>query len=123
LLDQGILALLEHRYDDSVPLFVDGLDLLNRHGDRRGVAVAILRIGVSCVVRGDIQSAARILGASRTLQEGCERMLRYEEAAFEELLAAVDDHTDSPEIAAALSDGESMDESDAAAFALAALGP
>jgi predicted ATPase/DNA-binding SARP family transcriptional activator len=120
LLDQGILALLEHRYDDSVPLLAESLDLEARHGDRRGIALAMLGIGVSCVVRGDVRSAARIVGASRTLLEGCERMDSYEEAAFEELLNAVD-HTGDPEIAAALSDGENMGESDAAAFALEAV--
>jgi predicted ATPase/DNA-binding SARP family transcriptional activator len=120
LLDQGILALLEHRYDDSAPLLAESLDLEARHGDRRGIALAMLGIGVSCVVHGDVQSAARIVGASRTLLEGGERMASYEEAAFEELLAAVD-HTDNPDVAAALSDGESMGESDAAAFALEAV--
>jgi predicted ATPase/DNA-binding SARP family transcriptional activator len=120
LLDQGILALLEHRYDDSVPLLAESLDLETRHGDRRGIALAMLGIGVSCVVRGDVQSAARIVGASRTLLEGGERMDSYEEAAFEELLAAVG-QPDDPEVAAALSDGERMGESDAAAFALGAV--
>jgi predicted ATPase/DNA-binding SARP family transcriptional activator len=120
LLDHGILALLEHRLEDSLPLFVESLERARSVGDRQGVALAILGIGASCVARGDIESAARIVGASRSLREGGQELLPYEEAAFKELLTTVGDRADDPEVAAALAAGMDMNELDATAFALAA---
>jgi hypothetical protein len=49
-------------------------------------------------------------------------MYPYERSAYEEAVALVVDRTDEPEIAAAWAAGRAMSESDAAAFALAAVG-
>jgi predicted ATPase/DNA-binding SARP family transcriptional activator len=119
LLDYGILTLLERQFEESLPLFVESLEREREIGDCRGVALAMLGIGVWCIARGDLQSAARLVGASRSLQEGGQELLPYEEAAFEELLTAVADRAHDRDIEAALTEGRDMGESDATAFALA----
>jgi predicted ATPase/DNA-binding SARP family transcriptional activator len=120
LLDQGILALLEHRREDSLPLFVESLEHERKVGDRSGVALAILGIAVSCLERDDVEAAARLVGASRSLREGGQELFPYEEAAFGELLAMVDERVHTPDIAAALAAGVDMNEPDATEFALSA---
>ena len=68
-LDLGILALHERRYDDSVPLFVESLESALRHGLRANVPSSLRGLAASTAVRGDLESAARMLGAAETIEE------------------------------------------------------
>ncbi len=121
LLELGILALHEHRYDDSVPLFVEALASARRHGMRVNAALSLRGLAAATSVRGDLESAARMLGAAETLQErtGEKVPAPYERPAFEEALAPVVERADEPLIAAALAAGHAMTESEAATYALA----
>ncbi len=69
LVDLGILALHERRYDDSVPLFVESLESALRHGLRVNVALSLRGLAAATAVRGDLESAARMLGAAETIEE------------------------------------------------------
>jgi predicted ATPase/class 3 adenylate cyclase len=121
LLELGMVALHEHRYDDSVPLLVEALASARRHGMRVNAALSLRGLAATTAVRGDLESAARILGAAETLQERTGETLPawYERPAFEGPLAPVLERADEPLIAAALAAGHAMTESEAAAHALA----
>jgi tetratricopeptide (TPR) repeat protein len=122
--DLGVLALHERRYDDSAVFFVEALEIALRRGWRSAVAVSLRGLAASVAVRGDLESAARLLGASETLEEQIgEAMhtLPHARSAFEEAVAPVVDGADEPDIAAGWASGRTMSESEAAAYALATI--
>jgi hypothetical protein len=120
LVELGVLALHERRYEDSVPLFVQGLESAIRHGVRVNVFLSLRGLAAATAVRGDLESAARMLGAAATLQERTGEGVHepYERPAFEEALAPIAERADEPPIAAALAAGRKMTESEATSFAL-----
>jgi predicted ATPase/class 3 adenylate cyclase len=119
-LELGYLALHERRYEDSVVLFVASLESAVRYGVSVNLPLSLRGLVASTAIRGDIESAARMLAAAEALQERTgETMYLYERSAVEEGAALVLDRADEPEIAAALAAGRAMSESDAAAYALA----
>ena len=84
--------------------------------------VSLRGLAAATAARGDLESAARMLGAAETIEEQIgEEMEPYERSAFAEALAPVVDRADEPEIAAAWAAGRAMSESEAAAYALAAV--
>ena len=120
LLDLGILALIEHRHEDAAPLFVEGLELGVRIGWRVNVAFALSGIAALVAMRGRLAAAARVLGAAKAVADATGyRFEPYEDAVFSQSLAAIIERADEPAIAAALTEGKSMNESDAAAYAIA----
>jgi predicted ATPase/DNA-binding SARP family transcriptional activator len=122
--DLGVLALHERRYDDSAVFFVEALEIALRRGWRSAVAVSLRGLAASVAVRGDLESAARLLGASETLEEQIgEAMhtLPHARSAFEEAVAPVVDGADEPDIAVGWASGRAMSESEAAAYALATI--
>jgi len=120
-LELGILALREQRYDESLPLFVESLESALKYGRRPVIPPSLRGIAASAVARGDLEPAARMLGAAEGIEEadGWPELDRYERAAFEAALAPLLDRLDEPELAAARTAGQKMNEADAAAFALA----
>ena len=120
LLDLGILALIEHRHEAAAPLFVEGLELGVRIGWRVNVAYALSGIAALAAMRGRLAAAARVLGAAEAVADAIGyRFEPYEDAVFSQSLAAMIERADEPAIAAALTEGRSMSESDAAAYAVA----
>ena len=120
LLDLGILALIEHRHEDAAALFVEGLELGVRIGWRVNVAFALRGIAALAAMRGSLAAAARVLGAADAIADATGyRLEPYEDAVFSQSLAAMIGRADEPAIAAALTQGRSMSESDAAAYAVA----
>jgi tetratricopeptide (TPR) repeat protein len=122
MLDLGILALLEGRHDDSIPLFTQSLESALRHGLRRVVPSALRGLATATAVRGDLESAARMLGAAETIvAEIGEEMQPYERSAFGDAIVPVVDRADEPALRAALEAGKAMSEPDAAAYAIATI--
>jgi hypothetical protein len=98
---------------------VESLESGLRHGVRPCVTLSLRGLAVSCAVRGEIASAARILGACTVLEEGIEAMAPYEEAALAAPLRVIGERAVEPEIASALAAGRAMTESDAVSYACA----
>jgi tetratricopeptide (TPR) repeat protein len=120
LVDLGILALHERRFDDSVTLFVQSLEGSHRHGLRANVSLSLRGLAASAAVRGEHEPAARLLGAAETLQEQTDDVMApFERSVFARAVEPVADRADEPEIAAALAAGRAMSEPDAVAYALA----
>ena len=116
----GHLALQERRYEDSTELFVASLESAIRYGVSLNVPLSLRGLSASTAVRGDLESAARMLAAAEALQELTgETMYLYERSAYEDGAALVLDRIDEPEIAAAWAAGRAMSEADAAVYALA----
>jgi predicted ATPase/class 3 adenylate cyclase len=120
LLDLGILALHERRDEDAIPLFVESLESVLRHGMRTGLSIALRGMAAAATLRGDVEAAARILGAAEAIGEQIDySMAPYERSALEDAVASVFDRATDPEIAAAWAAGRAMSEDEAAAYALA----
>jgi tetratricopeptide (TPR) repeat protein len=119
LLDLGILALHERRYSDSVPLFVKSLENALTHGMRPNIMVSLRGLAAAAAMRRQLEPAARLLGASEALEgQFGEQLWGYEQAAFAEVVTAVD-RADEPSIAPARKAGRAMSEADAVEYALA----
>jgi predicted ATPase/class 3 adenylate cyclase len=120
--DLGILALYERRYGDAGRLFAESLESAIRTGYRINVVYTLRGLASVTAVRGEIEAAARMLGAAeRTAQEIGEETQGYARAAFAEATESVLERREEPAIAAAWSEGRAMSETDAAAYALATL--
>lgn len=123
LCDLGVLALYERRYDDAEHLFADSLESALRSGWRINVVYTLRGLGGALAMRGELDAAARLLGASAALQERIGEVLQgYSVEAYDEVSKPVLDRLDDPEIAAAYAAGRAMSEADAASFALATVG-
>ena len=120
-LELGILALYEQRYDESLPLFVESLESALRYGRRPIIPLSLRGIAASAIARGDLEPAARMLGAAEGIEEAdaWPELDGYEHDAFNTALAPLLDRTDEPALAAARAAGRRMSDVDAAAFALA----
>jgi ATP/maltotriose-dependent transcriptional regulator MalT len=122
LCDLGILALYERRYEEAGRLFAESLESAIRTGYRINVVYTLRGIASVTAVRGEIEAAARMLGAAeRTAQEIGEDTQGYARAAFAETTESVFERREVPAVAAAWSEGRAMSEADAAAYALAAV--
>jgi tetratricopeptide (TPR) repeat protein len=120
-LELGILALHEKRYDESLPLFVESLESAFKYGRRPIIPLSLRGIAASAVARGDLEPAARMLGAAEGIEEAdaWPELDRYEYVAFKTALAPLLDRIADPELAAARAAGRTMSEADAATYALA----
>ena len=67
--DLGILALYEHRHRDAVPLFVESLESARRTGWPLNIAYCLRGLGCVAVANGEIETAARLLGAAESVEE------------------------------------------------------
>ena len=76
LCDLGVLALYERRYDDAVPLFADALESALRTGWRINVVYTVRGLAGVLAVRGELDTAARLLGASTRSRSGSARRCR-----------------------------------------------
>jgi predicted ATPase/DNA-binding SARP family transcriptional activator len=124
LVDLGLLALHEHRYEESVPLFAESLEGALRYGGRRGIPMSLRGLATVAAFRGEFDSAARLLGAAESIEEGAgwpTTMDPYEQAAVAEGTTLVLGIAGEPELEAAWAAGRAMSESDAATYALSAL--
>ena len=118
--DLGILALYEHRYGDAVPLFVESLESARRTGWPLNIAYCLRGLGSVAVAKGEIETAARLLGAAESVEERIGELTQpYARRVFEEAAAAVRERLEQPAIAAAWASGRALSEADAVSFALA----
>jgi predicted ATPase len=123
LCDLGVLALYEQRYDDAEVLFADSLESALRAGWRINIVYTLRGLGGVLAIRGDLERAARLLGASAALQERIGEVLQnYSIDAYSAVSAPVLERLDEPEIAAAYAAGRAMSESDATELALSTFG-
>ena len=119
LVDLGILAVYERRLDDAIPLFADGLVSSLREGLGPEVLIALRGLAALTAARGELASAARILGAAERLAEQADvELYPYEWVAYEDYLASVAERMSEPEVAGAWEAGRTMNEHEAAAYAL-----
>jgi predicted ATPase/DNA-binding SARP family transcriptional activator/Tfp pilus assembly protein PilF len=120
LVDLGILALQERKYDESVPLFVESLGRGLEYGLRPSIPISLRGLAAAAAVRGELESAARMLGAAEAIEESANwpGLERYERAALAVAIAPVIEQIADPEIAAAWAAGRSMSESEVAQYAL-----
>ena len=117
--DLGILALYEHRHGDAVPLFVESLESARRTGWPLNIAYCLRGLGCVAVANGEIETAARLLGAAESVEERIgEQTQPYARRAYDEAAAAVHEQLDQPSIAAAWASGRALSEADAVSFAL-----
>src|SRR5262249_47840255 len=92
LSDLGILALHEHRYDDSVKFFVESLAIAEENGIRTMASGSLRGLAAATAAAGDVESAARMLGAAERLQDEIgDEMDPMERAVFRAALATVAD--------------------------------
>ena len=118
--DLGILALYEHGYGDAVPLFVESLESARRTGWPINIAYCLRGLGSVAVAKGEIEAAARLLGAAEGLEERIGELIQpYARRVFDETATAVHERLEQPAIAAAWSSGRALSEADAVSFALA----
>ena len=118
--DLAILALYEHRHGDAVPLFVESLESARRTGWPLNIAYCLRGLGSVAVANGEIETAARLLGAAESVEEQIgEATQPYARRAYEEGAAAVRERLEQPAIAAAWAAGGALSEADAVSFALA----
>ena len=118
--DLGILALYEHRHGDAVPLFVESLESARRTGWPLNIAYCLRGLGCVAVANGEIETAARLLGAAESVEERIGELTQpYARRAFEEAATAVHERLEQPAIAAAWASGRALSEADAVSFALA----
>jgi predicted ATPase/DNA-binding SARP family transcriptional activator len=122
LVDLGLLAVYERKYYESIPLFLESLEGARESGGRQVIPMTLRGIAVSLAFRGELEAAARILGAAKSLEdEAGLSMDQYEREAVEEGISLVHDRLDEHELAAAWASGTAMSESDAAAYAAASV--
>jgi predicted ATPase/DNA-binding SARP family transcriptional activator len=121
VLELGILALHERRYDDSLPLFIESLESAVRYGRRPIIPSSLRGIASWAAVHGELELAARLVGAAEGIEETAAWHApdRYERIAFEDAIAPLLACADEPNLAAAREAGKAMNEPDAAAYALA----
>ena len=117
----GLVALHERRYEDSVPLFAQSLETSLEHGVRIDIPLLLRCLAATVAVRGDVGAAAQMLGAADVLQEDFDEMHFEIDDAYVEAVGPVLERADEPDIAAAWAAGRGMSESEAVAFALAAV--
>ncbi len=118
--DLGVLALYEHRHGDAVPLFVESLESARRTGWPLNIAYCLRGLGSAAVASGDVEAAARLLGAAESVEERIGELTQpYARRAFDEAAATVRERLEEPAIAAALAAGRALSEADAVSFALA----
>jgi predicted ATPase/class 3 adenylate cyclase len=118
--DLGVIALYEQRYDDAEPLFAQALESALRTGWRVNLVYTMRGLAATAGARGDLEAAARLLGAADVIEEEIgEKLQGYAARIYAETAAPVLDRLDEPNIAAAHAAGRAMSQSDAAAFALA----
>ena len=119
LCDLGVLALYEQRFDDAVPLFVEALESARRTGWTINYAYSLRGLGGVAAVRGDLEVAARLLGAAERVEARIgERIQGYATRAYDETAAPVRERLAEPAITAAWEAGHAMDEEDAVSFPL-----
>ena len=122
LSDLGVVALYEGRYEDSAPLFARALESALRTGWRINVSNALRGLAGVLAARGEIASAARVLGAATAIGELTgETMQGYAVDAYTKTAAPVLDRLDDREVAAAYAAGRAMTQADASAYALGAV--
>ena len=122
LIDLGILALHEHRYRESVTLFVESLERVLTRGTARKRRRCRYEASPPRRRSEEISSRRPACSAQPRRSEeqtGGRAATRMRRSAFAEAMAPVVDRADEPEIAAAWAAGRAMSETDAAAFALA----
>jgi tetratricopeptide (TPR) repeat protein len=118
--DLGALAVYERRYDDAVPLLAEALESSLRSGRRINVAAALRGLAGVATAGGELDVAARMLGAAETLEEELgEEIDQYAQQAYAETTASILAHRDEPAVAAAWAEGNRMDDVEAATYALA----
>jgi predicted ATPase len=118
--DLGVLALYEHRHGDAVPLFLESLESARRTGWPLNIAYCLRGLGCVAVANGQIETAARLLGAAESVEEQIGEVAQpYARRAFDEAGEAVHERLEQPAIAAAWAAGRALSEADAVSFALA----
>ncbi len=118
--DLGILDLYERRYEDAAPRFVRCLESALRSGWRINVVYSLRGLAATSAAGGDLETAARLLGASDVIEEEIgEQIQGYAARIFEETVKLVRARLDDPRIADAYAAGRAMDQTAAAAYALA----
>ena len=118
--DLGILALYEHRHLDAVPLFVESLESARRTAWPLNIAYCLRGLGCVAVANGEIETAARLMGAAESVEERIGEVAQpYARRAYDEAAAAVHKRLDQPAIAAAWAAGRALSEANAVSFALA----
>jgi predicted ATPase len=122
LCDLGILDLYERRYEEAAPLLVRALESALRTGWRINVVYALRGLATTAAAAGDLERAARLLGASETLEEEIgEELQGYAARIYKETASLVHARFDEPPIEAAYSAGRAMSQADAVTYALAAV--
>jgi hypothetical protein len=118
--DLGILSLYERRVDDAAPLFARAaLESAIRTGWRINVAYWLRGLAATAGARGDLEAAARLLGAAETIEEEIgERVQGYARRIYTKTAAQVLERLDQPQIAAAHAAGRAMSQADAVEYAL-----
>jgi predicted ATPase/class 3 adenylate cyclase len=123
LCDLGVVALYERRLDEAVQLFAESLEMARESAWHVNVAWTVDGLGCALASLGELDAAARLLGAAEALHERIGRRLEpYAVKAFEEGSAPVRERIGEPELSAAWAAGRAMSEADAAAYALATVG-
>jgi len=123
LCDLGVIALYERRLEDALQLFGESLELAVESAWHINIAWTISGLGCALASLGDVDAAARLLGAAEALHERTGRAIEpYAAPAFDECSAPVRERLGEPELAAAWAAGRAMSEADAAAYALATVG-
>jgi tetratricopeptide (TPR) repeat protein len=124
LCDLGVLALHERHYEEAIPLFARSLESAVRTGWRINVVYTLRGLAAATAqVSGDLDAAARMLGAADAIEEEIgEDIQGYAASIFAETGARLFDQLDEPQIAAAYASGRAMSQPDAVAHALATVG-
>jgi len=123
LCDLGVLALHERHYEEAEQLFARALQSAVRTGWRINIVYALRGLAAATAwVRGDLEAAARMLGAADMIEEEIgEDIQGYAATIFTETGARVLDRLDDPQIAAAYAAGRATSQPEAVAHALAAV--
>ena len=120
LTDLGVLAFYEGRVEDAVHLFAEGLESARRTGWSINIAYCLQGIGSAAAERGDDETAARLFGATESVEERVgEKIQAYAGRVFDQRTAPVRERLAEPAIAAAWAAGREMSEAHAVSFALA----
>jgi len=120
LLDLGIVALHDGRYDDALPLFAEGLESAVRTGWRHNISYSLRGLAALESTRGEAQTAARLLGAAEALDERLGHTVQpYAERIFARNTAPVLEHLTDESIAAEWAAGRALSDPDAVALARA----
>jgi tetratricopeptide (TPR) repeat protein len=120
LCDLGIVDLYERRYDEALPRFARALESALRTRWRINLVYSLRGLAATAAAGGDLERAARLLGASDTIEEEIgEQIQGYAARIFDETATLVHARLDDPAIDAAYSGGRAMSQGDATAYALA----